>query len=65
MAKKKEIISDLNKAINSESRKEKVQAIFVHAGDELEDVADWIEIAGEELSELNERLQNIINYYQD
>jgi DNA-binding transcriptional regulator GbsR (MarR family) len=65
MANNKTIISDLNKAINSESRKVKVQAIFEHSGDELEDVTDWVEIAGEELSELNERLQNIINYYNN
>jgi hypothetical protein len=63
MTNNKKIISELNKAINSESRKEKVQAIFEHSGDELEDLNDWIEIAEEEKSGLNERLQNIIEYY--
>ncbi len=63
MANNKEIISDLNKAINSESRKEKVQAIFEHSGDELEDRNDWVQIASEEANELNHRLRNIIEYY--
>lgn len=63
MANNKTIISDLNKAINSESRKEKVQAIFEHSGDELEDLNDWVQIASEEANELNHRLRNIIEYY--
>ena len=64
MANNKKIISELNKAINSESRKEKVQAIFEHSGDELEDLNDWIEIAKEEIYELDIRLLNIKEYYE-
>ena len=64
MENNKQIISELNKALNSESRKEKVQAISKHAGDELEDIGEWLIIAMEEIYELNIRLLNIKEYYE-
>ena len=64
MSRNKQIISKLQVALVQEDRKSKVLAISQYAGDELEDIGEWIIIAMEEIYELNIRLLNIIEYYE-
>ena len=63
--KTENIIKEIDQAIASDSRKPKIQAIYIFAGDELEDNSDWMEIASEETEQLNKRLQDIKDYYNE
>lgn len=58
------IVLKISRAINSNLRTLKIDTIVEFAGDELETIQDWIDIAKESLEELNIRLESIKEYHE-